>query len=106
MTKDYATILAQVIPVLALALGLEIRSISGKIKVNERGILQGGAIGALTAIQIGLGIAEFNALNVVGRLDDYEYETYLAIAIGAVFLSPSLRAAGRIRSALRGDIRD
>lgn len=97
MTKDYATLLAQVIPVLALAIGLEVRSAATRVNRSRTRNLLVLFVGVLWFVQVSLAVIEFKALSVVhGRATPMDYELPLVAGIGVAFLAPILEASVRL----------
>jgi len=93
VSKEYATLLAQVIPVLALALGLEIRAIVGRMKQSVdagepiRPFRSGALLGALGVILAFLGGIEIQALSIVAG-SGFWSDLTVPLATGFVFLAP------------------
>ncbi|MEV4660216.1 hypothetical protein [Micromonospora sp. NPDC049301] len=108
MTRDYAALLAQVIPVVALALGLEIRSMASRIRAakkpvrNWRGML---LIYMCVALFV-LACAEIRVLAVVaGDTFIRSWTLMLIFAIIVAFMAPAFDALSEVLPMKRGDIR-
>jgi len=111
VTNDYATLVAQVIPVMALALGLEIRSLVGRyttIRAESEATHDVVAfdilylILALSIVQVFLAAMENYALEAIaGTSEDSAFNIILSFAVFITFLSPSFEAALRILQAKR-----
>jgi hypothetical protein len=95
VSKEYATLLAQVIPVLALALGLEVRAIVARmtrradaeepISPYRAGALT-GALGVALAFLAGI---EIRALYIVAESDQFwPNMAFVPLATAVVFLAP------------------
>jgi hypothetical protein len=108
VTKDYAMLAAQVIPVMALALGLEIRSLAGRYvearrangKSPEEEVVFGifFLIIFLSVVQIFLSAMEVTALeNVVATPPEGSaYNGLLGTSVFIVFLAPLFESVVRI----------
>lgn len=94
--RDYAALLAQVVPVVALALGFEIRSMARRLRVMD-----GRPVAAwrrsvllyLCTILIVLAFAEIRALAIVAGNDFLDSWTMMFIlAIVVAFMAPAIDA--------------
>ncbi|MGK8556290.1 hypothetical protein [Nocardia gipuzkoensis] len=98
MTTEYATVLAQVIPVLALAIGLEVRSLAQAraeaAKTRQPGTdWRSGVIAGMAFVQVYLGFAEFAALETIAEGSmSVSHGILIALAIAVTFGSPVISA--------------
>ena len=98
VSKEYATLLAQVVPVLALALGLELRAIVGRTKEraaavdatddSNPGFWHGASLGILGFILTLLAGIEIRALYVVAGPDGFWNDLTVPLTTAIVFLAP------------------
>ncbi|MFF5054016.1 hypothetical protein ACFY1S_12625 [Micromonospora sp. NPDC000663] len=92
MSREYAELLAQVIPVVALALGFEIRSLAKRIRESGSKPVpnwQRNLLFQLCIILVVLALGEMRALSVVAG-DGFvgSFTVTLVLAITAAFVAP------------------
>ncbi|MCM0675089.1 hypothetical protein NCC78_10360 [Micromonospora phytophila] len=90
MPVNYAELLAQVVPVVAIALGLEIRSMADRIRATgDASVWRRGLLLNLSVALLVLTFVEMKALAVVAGDDFLNTWTYVLIAaIVTAFLAP------------------
>ncbi|MFI5712926.1 hypothetical protein [Kribbella sp. NPDC051620] len=97
MSREYASLLAQVVPVIAIALGIEIRAIIARIRDIGRENVPTWRLSTLVYLGftlLVLGIVEICALAVVaGDFFTQSWTWFLALAILVAFIAPIFDAA-------------
>jgi hypothetical protein len=109
VTRDYAALLAQVVPVVALALGFEIRSMAERIRTTDEKPVppwRRSLLLYLCTTLLVLAFVEVRALAVVAGDAFIRSWTYIfVLAIVVAFMAPTFDALSEASPIKRGDIR-